>query len=75
MKRLLSPRISVFIAATVLALPKVAQSCPQCRPLVQKGIYNASFAPNVFEVLLPILVIFSLAAAWHLTPRLTRFSK
>ncbi|HEX8465588.1 MAG TPA: hypothetical protein VF627_13305 [Abditibacterium sp.] len=75
MKRLLSPRISVFIAATVLALPKVAPSCPQCRPLVQKGIYNATFAPNVFEVMLPILVIFSLAAAWHVAPRFVRSSK
>jgi hypothetical protein len=74
MKTLIFRSSSLIISAALL-IQNAAQSCPQCRPLVQKGIHNTTFAPNIFEVMLPILVIFSLAAAWHVAPRFVRSSK
>lgn len=52
-----------FCLATSLALESAAMACPQCRPLVQAGIYNPAFALNFGLLMLPLGLLIGLSLA------------
>jgi hypothetical protein len=48
-------RISArLVLAALLLGSEAAWACPQCRPLVQAGVYNQDFAGTLFLLLLPV---------------------
>ena len=40
-------------------------ACPQCRPLVQAGVYNQDFAGTLFLLLLPVGVLVLIGAGLY----------
>jgi hypothetical protein len=42
-----------------------AWACPQCRPLVQAGVYNQDFAGTLFLLLVPVGVLVLIGAGLY----------
>ena len=49
----------------ILALTTSAQGCPKCRPLVMKGVLDASFGSNLFMLALPLTLVGLLGVALY----------
>jgi hypothetical protein len=47
-----------------------AGACPWCRPRVQAGIYNPTYATNALLVLLPVAVLLALGLGVYFWDRL-----
>lgn len=58
--------ISAGLAASALFFNGTALwACPQCRPVVNAGVYNQDFGENLFLVLLPLAVLFVIGVGIH----------
>jgi hypothetical protein len=55
----------VLFLSALLFGGKVAWACPQCRPLVQAGVYNQDFAGTLFLLLAPVGVLVLLGAGLY----------
>lgn len=42
-----------------------ASACPKCRPLVEAGVFNASFAGNLASMALPLALMAIIGAALY----------
>jgi hypothetical protein len=59
-------RISTrLVLAALLFGNGAAWACPQCRPLVQAGVYNQDFAGTLLLLLLPVLALVLIGAGLY----------
>ena len=42
-----------------------ASACPKCRPLVEAGVFNASFGSNLASMALPLALVGIIGAALY----------
>jgi hypothetical protein len=54
-----------FVLSALLFASGAAWACPQCRPLVQAGVYNQDFAGTLFLLLLPVGVLVLIGAGLY----------
>ncbi len=63
-----SPRetmMRIALIALVALGSGAANACPKCRPLVEAGVFNASFAGNLAAMALPLALVGIIGAALY----------